>query len=179
MVSHIVVLLDEYGDAAVVERAPGHPGHVRRLSAKASVTNHFEGPLAQHPRNVRVKNETSTLQRRARADQLLSQLSAPATPARAVELLRDRAGKDGRALPLGDRNAIDALIATHAVVMDAERRQLWVSEGPHVLGRFVLFDLPSLLEAPARGSEAPTVIGSDPLLHSREVQRHLARQTEN
>src|SRR4051812_47892550 len=40
MVSHIVILSDEQGRAAVVERVPGKPNFVRFLPSKAATTNH-------------------------------------------------------------------------------------------------------------------------------------------
>ena len=58
-----------------------------------------------------------------------------------VALLRDRKGLGDAVLALGDRSAINALIATHGVVMDTKQRVLWVGESPHLLGRFVAFDL--------------------------------------
>lgn len=173
MVSHLVILVDASGDAAVVERAPGHTDHVRRLEGRASVTNHFEGPLANDAKNLRVRSETSTLARRSRADELLSALPTSITVTDAVQLLRDRAGARGQRLALGDRNAIDALIATHGVVMDTGKRQLWVSEGPHLLGRFVLFDMNTLWSAaPLNPSEIVT-IPADPALQTPAVRSHL------
>ncbi len=174
MVSHIVVVMDASGSAVAVERAPGLPQHVRHLAKQAAVTNHFEGPLANDPRNLRVREETSTLARRARADELLESLGDGATIQSAVALLRDRRGRHGHALPLGDRNAIDALIATHGVVMNTKKRQLWVSEGPHLLGRFLLFDLTQLMDHPEHAAESPEFIPSDPALHSPDVQRALS-----
>jgi hypothetical protein len=67
------------------------------------------------------------------------------TAASAVTLLRDRRGFGDRPLALGDRDAIDALIATHGVVMDTRARRLWVSVAPHLLGPFVAFDLGRML----------------------------------
>ncbi len=49
-------------------------------------------------------------------------------------------------MEFGHRSALDAAIATHAVVMDSTDRSLWVSEGPHLMGRFVRFDLARLLD---------------------------------
>jgi hypothetical protein len=137
------------------------------------VSNHFEGGAANDPANVRVRERTSTLDRRARADELLAGLARPATVADAVALLRDRRGKGGAELPLGDRRAIDALIATHGVVMDATERTLWVSESPHLLGRFVAFELRALLGPdydPLAESE-PKTLPADPLLTSGEYRR--------
>lgn len=169
MVSHLVMLVDAAGEVAVVERAPGAPAHVRRGRGKVPLTNHFEGPLAADPRNVAVEAGTSTRPRRARIDELLANLPAGASVEAIVGVLRDKGGPGGAALPLGDRRAIDALIATHAVVLDATARALWVSEGPHLAGRFVRFDLARLLD-PAydpRADVAPVeAVPEDPILAS-------------
>jgi isopenicillin-N N-acyltransferase like protein len=84
-------------------------------------------------------------------------------------VLRDRTGAGGAPLELGDRRAIDALIATPGVVMDATARALWVSEGPHLAGRFLRFDLRRLLDPaydPASDPGAVEAVPEDPLLQS-------------
>jgi hypothetical protein len=169
MVSHIVIVTDANGDTAVVERAPGMAAHVRRSRAPLATTNHFEGPLANDPRNVEVREKTSTLARRARGDALVAALPKAPTVADLVAMLRDRRAPDGAPMELGDRRAIDALIATHGVVFDATARALWVSEFPHVLGRFVRFDLTRLLADDYQGDDAPAeivAVPADPLLTS-------------
>ena len=176
LVSHIVVVADAHGATAVIERVPGVAPHVRRLASRAVVTNHFEGPAASDPKNQRVRATTSTLSRRARGDELVAALVAPITVRDAVALLRDRKGEGGVELELGDRRAIDALIATHGVVMNTSRRVLWVSEGPHLLGRFVKFDLSRLLDAdydPGSDDRLES-IPADPLLTSGEYERWRA-----
>lgn len=178
MVSHIVVLADRSGATATIERVPGSPPYVYRHGKRAVVTNHFEGPAADEPKNQRVREATSTLARHQRGTQLLGELRPRATVSDAVRLLRDRRGVNGQSLPLGDRRAIDALIATHGVVMDTTARTLWVSESPHLLGRFIAFDLERLLEPsydPFNDHTAPRSIAADPLLTSGDYARH--RQT--
>ena len=91
----------------------------------------------------------------------------------AVGLLRDRAGTGDVPLALGDRSAINALIATHGVVFDTQRRIVWVSESPHLLGRFVAFDLKQTLAAdydPEHAAE-PASIAEDALLTSGDYER--------
>ena len=144
MVSHMVMLADRAGDMAIVERAPGEAPFVRRGTGKLGLTNHFEGPLARDPANLQVQKETSTVERRARLDELLAELPRGATVENMVAVLRDKRGPGAVLLPMGDRRAIDALIATHGVVMDATAGILWVSEGPHLQGRFLRFDLTKL-----------------------------------
>ena len=124
MVSHLVMLADASGDIAVAERAPGAPMHVRQSerregAVKVPLTNHFEGPLADDPKNRTVEARTSTRPRRLRLEELLDALPPSASLERIVGVLRDRRGVGGVELPLGSRRALDALIATHSVVMDA------------------------------------------------------------
>jgi hypothetical protein len=184
MVSHIVIVTDAHGQSLVIERAPGAPDSARPLPSRAATTNHFESALSGDPKNQRVREHTSTLPRRARGDRLLADLPADSamTPALAAKLLRDRDAADGSALPLGDRRAINALIATHGVIMQTGTRTLWVSEAPHLLGEFRAFDLPRLL-APDYDPEADGVslqtLPADELLTSgryaswqREQPRH-------
>ena len=180
MVSHIVILSDAEGRAAAVERVPGKPNFVRFLASKAATTNHFEGPGATDPKNLNVRAHTSTLPRRSRGDELLArlptQLRATEAVNDAVALLRDRKGVGDANLALGDRSAINALIATHGVVMDTKERVLWVSESPHLLGRFVAFDLKRLLASdydPEHATELPAT-AEDPLLTSGEYDRFRA-----
>lgn len=146
MVSHLVVVTDASGDAAVIERVPGAAPHVRRLTAVAVVTNHLEGPSADDPANRRVRASTTTLERRARGDELAAAMPAQAGVPELWAALRDRHLAGGADLPAGDRRAIDADIATHAVVLEVQSRTLWVSEGPHLRGRLLAFPLRELLD---------------------------------
>ncbi|HHH29286.1 MAG TPA: hypothetical protein ENK57_13210 [Polyangiaceae bacterium] len=153
MVPHMLLIADSTGDAVAVERVPGRPAFARPISGGGlPLTNHLEGPSASDPKNVAVMASTSTVARRARLDELLATLPDRATPADVVAVLRDRRAPSGAELPLGHRDAIDALIATHSVVMDTTERVLWVSEGPHATGRFVRFDLQDLLDRDYRPS---------------------------
>jgi isopenicillin-N N-acyltransferase-like protein len=173
LVSHIVVMSDAAGHAVAVERVPGAPPFSRPLGERAAVTNHLEGPFATDEKNERVRASSSTLERRARGDELVRALDHPATAVDAVRMLRDRRGAGDTELPLGDRRAVDALIATHAVVMETAARRLWVSESPHALGRFIAFDLETLLgaqEAPEDVAPRPT-IAADPMLENGTYDR--------
>ncbi|HEY8039231.1 MAG TPA: C45 family peptidase [Polyangiaceae bacterium] len=178
MVSHIVFVADAAGRFAVVERAPGAAATVRESSdGTVAVTNHFEGPLASAPENLRVRETTTTLARRARADELLAAVApGTATPATALAILRDHGCAGDLACPPGDRRAIDAFIATHGIVADTTDRVLWVSAGPHLSGRFVRFDLRTLL-APGHDPSSdpePETLPEDPALHDGRYEQGRA-----
>ena len=180
MVSHIVIAADAKGHFAVVERAPGSPATVRRDFAdpsRVAVTNHFEGPLAADPKNDSVRRNTTTLARRARLDEMLAALGpSEGDVPRAVAMLRDHRCAGGAACALGDRRAIDALIATHGIVADTTAKVLWVSAGPGLSGQFVGFDLNEAFTATpdAPPSPAPTV-AADPAAESAEYNEVRAR----
>lgn len=171
MVSHITIVTDSKGKTAVVERAPGVPAFVRWSTMPLATTNHFEGPLANDPRDAEVRAKTSTLPRRARGDVIVSHMKDPGV-VDMVAALRDRDAPDGAPLAIGDRRAIDALIATHGVVFDTTAKVAWVSEHPHLLGRFVRFDLAKLLadgfdpksDPSAAGGVGFAAVPADPML---------------
>ena len=181
MVSHIVFVADSAGKFAAVERAPGVPAFVRdawKDPDRVAVTNHFEGPLAGDPRNARVRETTTTLPRRARADELVAQIgSGEATVDRAIAILRDHACAGGERCELGDRRSIDALIATHGIVADTTDRVLWVSAGPHLSGHFVKFDLKAIFAADHDPNldPPPAVSDPDPILVDDRYQTGRAR----
>jgi isopenicillin-N N-acyltransferase-like protein len=170
MVSHLVMVADAKGRSAIVERAPGALATVRtpRDPDRVPLTNHFEGPLSGDPKNVDVRNKTTTIARRARLDELLEEIAPhQADVPRAVAMLRDHTCAGDATCALGDRREIDALIATHGIVADTTDRVLWVSAGPHLSGAFVRFDLKAVFAPghdPAHDAP-PQTIPDDPILH--------------
>jgi isopenicillin-N N-acyltransferase-like protein len=166
MVSHIVFVADGQGHVAVVERAPGLPAFVRKEHDRLSVTNTFQGPLADDPRNVLVRQTTSTNDRAARVGELVGDAQAPGDIAGALAVLRDHRCASTPACELGDRRAIDGLIATHGIIADATARALWVSVGPHLSGAFVKVDLAAIF-APDHDPDRdppPETLPEDPIL---------------
>jgi hypothetical protein len=181
MVSHIVIVMDAHGKGAVAERVPGRAHYAYRLGLRAVITNHFVGASGTDEKNERVMAETSSVPRLRRGKQLIERARRPVAIEDAVEILRDRRGLNDDRLELGDRSAIDALIATHGVVMNTATRTLWVSEAPHLLGRFVAFDVRRLLDAdydPLADAAEFANIAEDPLLTSGAYARWRSAHPE-
>jgi hypothetical protein len=175
MVSHIVFVADGDGNVDIVERAPGQEAYVHGGHGRLWVTNALEGPLATDPRNLRVRETTSSDDRAARVAELLDTPShgsadqpVPGLDVRgALAVLREHGCARGIACGLGDRRAIDGLIATHGIVADATARVLWVSVGPHLSGAFVKVDLAALFapEHDPGHDLPPETLPEDPVLH--------------
>jgi tetratricopeptide (TPR) repeat protein len=147
--------------AAVVEKSPTRFA-VRRGKDTLAATNHFlSQEFAKDGENDRLRRYLTSGYRFRRLTELLHGQRG-LDPRRAQELLRDRKGVGGAELGLGNRNAIDALIATHSVVVDATAMTLYVSEAPHTLGRYRAFDLKRLLRG--EGESTVSDLPEDPLL---------------
>ena len=53
---------------------------------------------------------------------------------------------------MGNRNAIDAFICTHSVVMDVSDGVMWVSSGPNTVGSYLRVDVRRMLDAKPQGA---------------------------
>lgn len=164
-------------EAAVIERSPTR-SIVRRSRDVLAVANHALSPEYQDDaENARLRSELTSGARQARTEQLLLRNRGRIDPALALAMLRDKRGVGDKELGLGNRNALDALIATHSVVVDATSRVLWVGQGPHALGRYVAFDLRRELLAgprtPPPGPDYPADLPEDPTRHSAEYRQFL------
>ena len=131
MASHILLLADgKTGESAVVERAPGRALGIVRDPTTTVLANHYRtAPLNADPKDARVRELTTTIARDVRMHELVTRDRGRIDPRTAAAILRDRAGSGGATLPLGNRNALDAVVSTHSVVADLTARTLWVSEG--------------------------------------------------
>jgi isopenicillin-N N-acyltransferase like protein len=176
MVSHILMLADgKTGETMIVERAPGRPLGVVRDPTSLVLSNHFRtAPLRDDPKDARIRDITSTVARQARMAELVGDNFGRIDPRTAIEILRDRSAVGGAPLPLGNRAAIDPLIATHSVVADLTDRVLWVSEGPNTLGHYRRIDLRARLARrdAAAIDEAGGDLPADPALGDGTYERY-------
>jgi isopenicillin-N N-acyltransferase like protein len=159
------------GESAVVERSPRRV-EVRRSKDVTLLANHALLPAFQgDAENDRLKRYMTSGARHKRVEELVKQHHGQIDPRRALEILRDKKGAGGVALALGNRNALDAIIATHGVVVDATALHIWVGEGPHLLGKFRGFDLRKELY----GQDRPPVadMPEDPIAQTDEYRAYL------
>lgn len=158
------------GESAVIERSPTRL-EVRRSRDTTVLANHaLAAAFAGDAENDRLKRYLTSGARMRRAEELVKQHHGQIDPRRALEILRDKRAAGGGPLGLGNRNAIDALIATHSVVVDATDLVIWVGEGPHLLGKFRAFDLRKELRGEDR--PPPQDLPEDPLVGSEELRRY-------
>jgi hypothetical protein len=167
------------GESAVLERTPRRL-EVRRASradGTSLLTNHALAPsFAADAENDRLKRYLTSGARYKRLEELVKHWRGQIDPRKALEILRDKKGPGGSDLGLGNRNALDAIIATHSVVVDASALTIWVSTGPHLTGRYVGFDLRRELRGEDR--PAPPDLPDDPMAQSDEFRAYQLAAAE-
>lgn len=125
-----------------IEKSPKHT-RTSEVRGPAAVTNHLlDAGWGEDKVNEYRKRELTTIERYERASALIATID----PAREIVpqvlgFLRDRHDATGKPLDVGNRKAIDGLIATHSVIYDGRAKRLYVSRGPAVSGAFLGYDL--------------------------------------
>jgi hypothetical protein len=158
-VSDLILLGDaRAGRLAVVEKSPSAFAVRETSGASLGATNEAEDPAVRRFARPLPPGSTSR-KRRARLDVLLERAGGSLDVPSAVAILRDRRGADGRDLGPGNRNAIDASIASHSVVFDLTHRRAWVAAAPHTLGPYAPVDLEAVLASAA----GPPLRTADPV----------------
>lgn len=148
VVTDIYVVADgKTGEVVAFERGQTRVGRRElREDGKLAVANHLlSDTFAGDDKDASMREYTTTLARHLRMQELVD--AAPLSVDRGIAILRDRSGPGGQELAPGNRNAIDAFIATHSVVGDMTDRVLYVATAPHTQGAVRAIDMLVELEA--------------------------------
>jgi tetratricopeptide (TPR) repeat protein len=174
MVPEALLIADGKAPEAVVVELSPKQVVVRRAKGEAiGVANHLlDNKFKGDASNNWLRRYLTSDARYQRLMQLLKRFGGRIDVKTAAMILRNRTALDDEPLGLGNRNAIDALIATHGVVVDLTDMVLWVSRGPHLTGPFVAVDLKPIFAIPLASVQQPEAIPADVLEGSPELRRH-------
>jgi hypothetical protein len=164
------------GKFIVVEKTP-EVTQIRESEGDWIVcANHFEtSGLRDGFRNRQHIAEATSVSRKTRMTKLIQQAHGKIDVARTVDFLRDRKLPDGAFVGNGNRGSLNALIATHATVMDLTDGIFWAASPPNQLGKFVAFDVQDFShELPALTVPADPILASGEFERARQAQKFLA-----
>jgi isopenicillin-N N-acyltransferase-like protein len=153
-ITDIFVLLDSRaGKLYRIEKSPARIA-ILPLTGPSVVANHLvSDTFANDATNLFRRNELTSEARQIRGELLLKmafpegRALSKSAEGKILEILRDKGDIDGKPLGLGNRNAIDSLIAAHSVVFNGDDQTLYVGKGPGVSGGFLGFDLTASFKA--------------------------------
>jgi hypothetical protein len=138
----VVVAEGRTGRSAILETDAGKATVVPSSEGLAVASNHFRDPSWDGDAVVAAaRTHGSSAPRLARATELLEAARGRIDVAASVSVLRDGRGPGGAEIGLGNRTAVGAFLAAHAMVYDAKAGRLLVSRAPNGLGEFVVYDL--------------------------------------
>jgi hypothetical protein len=165
--------------AVSVEKSRSHSVLLEAPGDQLVVTNHFQSEaLRSDPSNVKYMNESPSVYRYQRVEELLGRYSRLGVADMAA-VLRDRFGKDDLDIGQGNEMAVDQLLAHHSVIFSPEDGLMWVSCGPYPEGEYSAYDLKKIFESGANTDETEEIISAAqnipaaPYLGSEEHQRFI------
>ena len=158
----------------IVEKTTHKTGIKEMSGGRILATDHFLTWAARYARtNQDYQREGASVLRLKRLQELVGAKKNEMDIASIVEILRDRQGLFGEELGLGNKIAINPLIASHGVVFDLRNKIAWVSQGPHQLGAFIPFAMSDFL-----GKSEYKKIPADVLLTSGKYKEYVKYKQE-
>jgi hypothetical protein len=137
--------------------------------------NHFETPgLRDGFRNQQHIAEATSVSRKIRVTELIEHAHGRIDARLAVNFLRDRKLAGGAFAGNGNRGSLNALIATHATVMDLTDGIFWAASPPNQLGKFVAYDVRDFShEMPEKTVPADSMLDSGEYERARQAKQCL------
>jgi isopenicillin-N N-acyltransferase-like protein len=165
--------------AAIIEKSPTKQGLFKSNQNYIICSNHYQSEVfASDPLNIQNKQESSSLYRYERMNQLISNFDRIGVKETAT-ILRDKNGLDDKVLGYGNEKALNQLIAHHSIIFKPALRQVWVSSNPYVLGAYVAYDLNNIfqlkgLDKDTAVYERSLIIPADPFISTQEFRNYEA-----
>ena len=144
-ITDLFVVTDAAGSLYRIEKTPDRVRSMK-MAGPTAVANHLIHPDFEGDGVNKFRREQQTTSFRGqRADVLVNAVPAGLTDIELEDLmlvmLRDKNDVNGEPLHLGNRRALDALIATHSVIYNSAAGRLFVSKGPALAGGYNGYDL--------------------------------------
>ena len=156
------------GTAVVVEKTPSRCSVRKTTKQYIICSNHFlSDELKNDPANRAYMVAGTSVIRHERTESLAQEAKGRLTPQMVATIMRDRHVPGVKRPALGHPAAINSLIASHSVVIDATAGIIWVSQHPHQLGGYIPFSLDQF-ESPV----GVALIPPDPLLGEGAFERY-------
>jgi hypothetical protein len=131
---------------AIIEKTPEQTSLFSPDGERTICTNHFQSKaFAEDSYNMENIAYSDSKYRYDRMSELLDQHPA-LNYKQAITILRNRFGKGGKDIGIGNEMTLNQSIAHHAVVFKPEQRRMWVSTSPWQSGAFVCYDLKTFFE---------------------------------
>ncbi len=129
------------GCAAIIEKTPNETAIYRSDNEQILCTNHYQSDeLKDSDYNVDNIANSDSEYRYNRLEELLSEYNS-VDPKSAADILRNRYGKGGEDIGIGNEMTLNQSIAHHSVIFSPSANLMWVSTAPWQSGVMACYDL--------------------------------------
>jgi len=170
----IMVASAHDGRTVIIEKSPTRQDVLETKNSILICSNHFQSAsFANDPQNLKNITESTSESRYERMRNLLTEYPTVSVAA-ACGILRDRKGPYEKNIGNGNEQAINQLIAHHAVIFKPEKKSAWISTSPWQLGEFVYYNIDSAFANAKAGGGTKEIydrsqnLPADTFLYSRE-----------
>jgi isopenicillin-N N-acyltransferase like protein len=131
--------------AVIIEKTPYAQDVVEASNSSLLCTNHYQGKILGNSKENDATKKRATGYRYKRLQELVGN-NIPLDFTKTASILRDQKGLAGEDLGMGNEMAMNQLIAHHSVIFSPEKKIMWVSTSPNVLGSYVAYDLNTIFD---------------------------------
>lgn len=129
------------GYAAIIEKTPNKIALYKSCNSRIVCTNHYQSSeFSLDSYNIENIATSDSPYRYDRINELLDEV-VPLNRGEAVDILRDRYGKNSADIGLSNEKSLNQFIAHHSVVFEPCKLRFWVSTSPWQLGKYICYDL--------------------------------------
>lgn len=163
---------------ALIEKTPEKIALLNPKENYLAVTNHFlDSSFKTDKIKIKPMFEDASHYRLKRVEALIDSTGSFSVK-QVADLLRDRKGRQGKDIGLGNEKAINQLIAHHGIIFKPQEKKVWVSAAPYQLGAFVAYDLDEIFADPqayrsAKVHISEDAIAADAMLQNEEYDNFL------
>lgn len=140
--------------AAILEKSPSGFDVFMTDSKNMVCSNHYQSDaFSTDENNLRYIEESATLYRQQRCEQLLENLQELSYIDAAV-ILRDISGINGEDIGIGNEKSMAQFISHHSVIFKPGYNQMWVSTSPYQFGEYLGYNTSSVFHNRDVGSQS-------------------------
>ena len=131
----------EDGETAIIEKTPQDIALYRVDENRIACTNHYQSEeFVDDSYNIENIEQSDSKYRYNRLIELLDSVGE-IDHLKAIDILRNRYGKSGEDVGVGNEMTLNQSIAHHAVVFKPSESKMWVSTSTWQSGEFICYDL--------------------------------------
>jgi isopenicillin-N N-acyltransferase-like protein len=171
--------------AVIIEKRPTAEAIAWPDSSAIICTNHYQSKeFSRMETNIKNRSDNATGYRFLRLTELMNE-AGMMDPLKAASILRNKRGLKNKNIGIGNEKALNQMLAHHSVIFEPQKRIMWVSTPPYVMGPYLAYDLDQIFSKGRPFTENHSIdrqdleIPADSFLVAPEYKNYIEFKTIN